>query len=648
MLTEIRERMLTLGSVLTWYDEEYYVNDNSVISDSQYDELKRELVELEAEHPNLRHANSPTSRVGHGKSTFEDTEHKSKMYSLNNALNEDELKKFLSSFNEDSWFVIEPKLDGLSMNVFYEESQLKTAATRGDGNIGEDITANARTIANLPLRTRDTNVTALEVRGEVVMSNAMLNKLNESATVMGSKQYSNPRNAASGSLRAGDPRVTASRGLQFIAYDIGFNQGFHSSTHTDTIAALNSLGFETGLKARLVKHGDVISIVNKMAKQRASWPYEIDGLVIKLDDLGKRKELGYTSTAPNWAIAFKFPPEVVTTTVEDITTQVGRTGAITPVAKITPVKCGGVMVSSVTLHNFEEVARLDIRVGDSIDICRSGDVIPKVVKVHWEKRAHNNALMLAPTNCPECNSIVIKDDNVVVKCSDVTCPARVVERLTMFASRKAMDWDGIGPGVVGALVSNDLIKYPMDFLTLSSKVSEMESAIGKAITAKILKEIHSTKEYSLAKVIYALGIDNVGESTAHTLAMNMTPENLMDSTKAELIALPDIGDVVSASIVTYFEVPFNRTEFMAILKAINLKPITLPTKDRLGEQWVITGSFDGYSRDELKAILMSKGAKVSGTVSKKTTAVLVGRNAGDKQTKAEKLGIRIAYINEIL
>lgn len=636
----------------------YYVEDDPAIPDIEYDRMLRRLQALEAEHPELVTADSPTQRVGAPPAEgFPAVRHAVAMLSLDNAFSAQELRAFvkrvadkLECRDEEIAFCCEPKLDGLAVSLVYERGLFVQGATRGDGRTGEGITANLRTLKSIPLKLRGDDLPELlEVRGEVYMSHSGFERLNAAARSEGSKPFANPRNAAAGSLRQLDPSIAASRPLEFCAYQVArIDDAFLEPSHSALMARLREFGFRTSPELSVVKGGDgVVGYCQRMGERRASLDYDIDGAVLKVDDLRLQRELGFVSRAPRWAIAFKFPAEEQTTVINDVAFQVGRTGRLTPVAKLEPVQVAGVMVSNATLHNMDEIARLDARIGDSVIVRRAGDVIPQIIKVIKDKRPLDAREITLPEHCPVCGATVEKlEGEVDARCSGgLYCAAQRKEALKHFASRRALDIDGLGDKLIDALIEREWVHTPADLFHLEvARLAELPRLAEKSAT-NLVNALEKAKRTTLPRFIYALGVPEVGEATANALASHFgSLKRLMAATHDELVAVPDIGPVVATHIHTFFQQAHNRETIEALI-AVGVNWDEVERGERIqpltGQTWVLTGTLEAMTRDEAKARLMALGAKVSGSVSKKTHAVVAGPGAGSKLAKAEEAGVEI-------
>lgn len=661
----VTERVAQLRALLTRYNREYYELDEPTVPDAEYDRLFRELQQLEHDYPSLLSATSPTQKVG-GKAldAFQSVRHETPMLSLDNALTDDDFTAFSKRIAErldrqDAIeFCCEPKLDGAAVSLLYVNGALTQAATRGDGQVGEDITANVKTIRNIPLQLEGDFPQRLEVRGEVFMPIQAFEQYNERAAAKGEKTFANPRNAAAGSLRQLDSRITAQRPLHFYAYNMGVvsDEVALADTHFGRLEQLQQWGLPISDEIKVVQgvqqcfayHQDIL-------QRRAQLRYEIDGIVIKVNDLALQQDLGFVSRAPRWAIAWKFPAQEELTVIRDVDFQVGRTGAITPVARLEPVAVGGVIVANATLHNADEIERLDVRIGDTVIIRRAGDVIPQVVQVVLERRPSDARLIEFPQQCPVCESHVERvAGEAVTRCTGgLICAAQRREAIKHFASRKAMDIDGLGEKLIELLIERDWIKSPADLYRLHARELAFLPRMGEKSAQNIVTAIQASKETTLPRFLYALGIREVGEATAANLAQHFG--SLEAIATAELDALQevsDVGTVVANHIYQFFREPHNQQvvdELVSLgIQWPALTPPSAATSTLAGQTYVLTGTLSEMTRDEAKQALQAKGAKVTGSVSAKTTAVIAGDNAGSKLTKAEQLGIPILSEAELL
>jgi len=653
---EIQQQATQLRDSLNKHNYYYYVLDDPRIPDSEYDHLMRELQALEAQYPQLISPDSPTQRVGAAPlSAFAEVVHSIPMLSLSNAFENKEVHDFDKRVREGLGvhkieYVAEPKLDGLAVSLRYENGILIKGATRGDGNRGEDVTLNVKTIKVIPLHLQgDDYPPILEVRGEVFMPKADFEKYNQQQIAKGEKTLANPRNAAAGSLRQLKSRVTARRPLTFFTYGIGVVEGAElPKHHRDILQRLQQWGFPISDQTQIVNGVQgCLDYYQKILAQRDALPFDIDGVVYKVNRIEQQESLGFVSRAPRWAIAHKFPAQEALTQVLDIDVQVGRTGALTPVARLAPVNVGGVTVTNATLHNQDEIKRKDIRVGDTVIVRRAGDVIPEVVRVVPEKRPENTQAYLLPDKCPDCGSDVTRvKDEAVIRCTGgLFCPAQHKQALQHFASRRAMDIDGLGEKLVEQLIDNELVKNIADIYSISHEQWAGLERMGKKSAENMIKALEKSKSTTLANFLYALGIREVGETTAGILAQHFgNIDKLMQATEADLQKIPDIGPVAAQQIVAFFQQSHNR-EIIQRLQTVGVHwaAQTEPqTADSLvGQTFVLTGTLSTMTRTQAKSRLQNLGAKVSGSVSKKTHCVVAGEKAGSKLKKAQDLGVKI-------
>ncbi|MBO7605344.1 MAG: NAD-dependent DNA ligase LigA [Elusimicrobiaceae bacterium] len=642
---------------LLWYHNNLYYNlDRSEISDYEYDLLYTRLKNLEKQDPSLIAPDSPTQRIG-GKSSssFEPVEHIVPMMSLDNTYNEEEMRawyertaKALNSHNFE--MVVESKIDGLSCSLTYEDGILKTAATRGDGKIGEDITQNAKTIKNIPLKLAGENKGLFEVRGEVFLPKVALTKLNEMQEDKDLPPFANARNAAAGSLRQKDARVTAERPLKFYVHSFGASS-FEFESYSGFIDKCKELGLPVSpVRETFTDFDSVIEFYRKFKTELHKLPYDADGLVIKVNSFALQKILGVTAKTPRWAEAFKYPAERVKTMVKDITFGVGRTGVITPVAVLEAVKCGGVTITSATLHNFDEIKRLNLKIGDTVLIERAGEVIPKVLEV--VRSPADAKTVVEPTICPVCKGALVKEEGeVALRCINPNCPAQIKRRVRHFASRGAMDIEGLGDVVTDQLVDYQSIKKLSDIYNLTLFDLMALKAFADRKADNLLTAIKNSKHRPLDKFIFALGIRHIGAKMAETLARHFgTLENLTKASIEELAKIPEIGEIAAQSIFDFF----NSAEVLAELKnfemlGVKLEPVKQKTSAILeGKTFVFTGELETLTREQAQNMAKENGAKVSGSVSSKTYAVVAGKEAGSKLKKAEELGIKILSEQEFL
>jgi len=653
-----RQRVEALRLQLEDANYHYYVEDDPQITDAEYDKLLRELQQLEVDHPELATPDSPTQRVGAPPADrFEEVTHAVPMLSLDNAFSEEELHAFvrraadkLERDGESLVFCCEPKLDGLAVSLVYENGRLVQGATRGDGRTGEDVTLNLRTIHSIPLKLRGRSVPSLiEVRGEVYMRHSGFEALNQRARENGEKVFANPRNAAAGSLRQLDSSIAAKRPLEFCAYQVARLEGEDDAqSHSDYLKRLRQLGFRTSPLLAVVKGASgVLDFCRELGEQRAGLDYDIDGAVLKVDSLRDQRELGFVSRAPRWAIAYKYPAQEQTTTLNDVAFQVGRVGTLTPVAKLEPVQVAGVTVSNATLHNMDEIERLGVRIGDTVIVRRAGDVIPQIVGVVASKRPAETRAIELPSECPVCGSQVERlAGEVAARCSGgLFCPAQRKEALKHFASRRALDIDGLGEKLIDLLVEREWVKTPADLFRLdAASLAELPRLAEKSAN-NLVNALQAAKQTTLARFIYAIGIREVGEATAANLARHFgSLKALREASLEALESVADVGPVVARHIHTFFRQEHNQ-ETLDDLIAVGVTWEEAHIGERpqplAGQTWVLTGSLESMTRDEGKERLQALGAKVAGSVSKKTATVVAGPGAGSKLDKAEELGVEV-------
>ncbi|KXO09831.1 NAD-dependent DNA ligase LigA [Marinobacter excellens] len=655
---DIQQRVEQLRAALDDHNYYYYVLDDPRIPDAEYDRLFRELQTLEADYPELATDNSPTRRVGSAAETsFEEITHRLPMLSLDNAFSDDELRDFdrrvrdRLATEDPVEYVCEPKLDGLAVSLHYEQGVLTRAATRGDGYTGEDITANIRTIPSVPLTLRgDDYPDLVEVRGEVYMPKAGFEQLNRRLAEQGEKPFVNPRNAAAGSLRQKKSTVTAKRPLELCAYSMAVtDESLLPETHWESLQRVRGWGFRINPEMRKAKGVEAcLEAYQELMAKRDTLPYEIDGIVFKVNRLDLQQQLGFVSRAPRWAIAHKFPAQEELTVIEDVEFQVGRTGAVTPVARLKPVFVGGVTVSNATLHNMDEIRRLDVHIGDTVFIRRAGDVIPQVVKVVPEKRPKGAAEVVMPSQCPVCDSDIVQiEGEAVARCSGgLYCPAQRKEAIRHYASRKAMDIEGLGDRLIEVLVDEGMVNTVADLYRLTKFQLSSLDRMGDKSAGNLVAAIDRARKPVLWRFLYALGIREVGEATAKSLASHFgTLEAISAADDEALQAVPDVGPIVAGHIRSFFDQPHNQ-ETLQALKDTGVswqeeQVVPAEAKPLAGETWVLTGTLSQMTRDQAKEKLEKLGAKVAGSVSKKTACVVAGEAAGSKLTKAEQLGVPV-------
>ena len=665
---ESNEQKLTeLRTTLRHHEYLYHVMDTPEIPDAEYDRLMRELRELEAQHPELITPDSPTQRVGAAPlASFSQIRHEVPMLSLDNVFDEESFLAFNKRVqdrlknSDDLTYCCELKLDGLAVSILYENGLLVQAATRGDGTTGEDITSNVRTIRAIPLKLRGDNIPQrLEVRGEVFLPQAGFEKINEEARRTGGKVFANPRNAAAGSLRQLDPRITAKRPLTFFCYGVGVLEGGAlPASHSARLQQFKFWGLPVSERVKLCHTPEeVLTYYRKVEEDRPNLGFDIDGVVIKVDSLALQEQLGFVARAPRWAVAFKFPAQEQMTFVRDVEFQVGRTGAITPVARLEPVHVAGVLVSNATLHNADEIERLGLRIGDKVVIRRAGDVIPQVVNVVLSERPEETREIVFPTHCPVCHSDVERvEGEVVTRCTGgLICGAQRKESLKHFVSRRALDVDGMGDKIIDQLVEKEYVHTPADLFQLTPGKLTGLDRMGPKSAQNIVDALEKSKETTFARFLYALGIREVGEATAAGLAAHFgTIEALEQASIDDLQKVPDVGIVVATHVRNFFAEESNREVIAQLRKegvrwpapvVVNAEEIDSPFA---GKTIVLTGSLSQLSRDDAKAQLVALGAKVAGSVSKKTDLVIAGEAAGSKLAKAQELGIAVIDEDEML
>jgi DNA ligase (NAD+) len=654
--TSARQRAAKLREQINDHNYRYHVLDAPAISDAAFDRLVRELRDLEARYPELITPDSPTQRVGAPPSAaFATVRHRTSMLSLTNAFEDAELeaweKRVHAALGEASvHYVCELKIDGAAVSLTYEQGRLAAGATRGDGEQGEDVTPNLRTIPSVPLRLRGTKVPRLlEVRGEVYLPRKAFEAVNAEREAREEPRFANPRNAAAGSLRQLDPQITASRPLQIYVYGTGTVDGLTLRSHWETLRWLRKAGFRTNPHtARVASLADVKAYVKRWAERRDTLDYDTDGVVIKVDAFAQQAELGATTQAPRWALAFKFPAEQATTKLLDITVQVGRTGALTPTAVLEPVRVSGVTVSSATLHNEDEIARKDVRIGDWVIVQRAGEVIPEVVAPLVERRTGGERRFVMPKRCPVCGTPVERPEGeAVTRCPNLSCPAQVLERLYHFASRGAMDIDGVGGKLLAQMLDRGLVRDPADLYHLTiDRVLTLER-MGDKLAQNILDAIGRSKQTTFARLLYALGIRHVGAHVAEVLAAHFpTPMDLMGASFEEVRDAPGIGPTIAASVVSFFKQVPNRRLVQRLLEA-GVRPAAALGEAAgrdgplAGAQIVFTGTLGRWTRSEAEALATSAGAATSDSVSKKTTYLVAGESPGSKLDKARRLGVKV-------
>lgn len=663
-MNDIKSQITALRTQLERYNEEYYLADAPTVPDAEYDRVMRELIALERAHPSLLDPNSPSQKVGGAPvSAFPAVEHELPMLSLDNVFSDDELtsfeKRIMSRLEQTEaiTFCCEPKLDGLAVSLLYENGLLVRGATRGDGTTGEGITENVRTIKAIPLRLKGSDIPArLEVRGEVFMPLAGFKAMNEAALANGDKVFANPRNAAAGSLRQLDSRITAQRPLSFYCYGVGLVTGEPlGDSHFAVLERLKGWGLPVSPEVkRCTGKAECEQYYADILQRRADLPYEIDGVVYKVDALALQAQLGFVARAPRWATAHKFPAQEELTTLLNVEFQVGRTGAITPVAKLAPISVAGVTVSNATLHNADEIARLDVMIGDTVIIRRAGDVIPQVVAVVLEKRPSDAAEIIFPNHCPVCGADIERiEGEAIARCSGgLFCAAQRKEAIKHFASRKALDIDGLGTKIIEQLVDAQLVKTPADLFALTYDDLLTLERMGDKSATKLLASIDQARATTLPRFLYALGIREIGEATANNLAQHfLTLEAVLAAEIPELLEVADVGEIVAKHLYYFVRQPENQAVINALVQskaeggaAIHWPKIISPpasAQPLAGQTFVLTGTLNQLSRHQAKAALQALGAKVAGSVSAKTSCVVAGDAAGAKLVRAQELEIPI-------
>lgn len=655
-MDNIKLRMDELIDIINEASIKYYVDDNPSITDQEYDDYYNELLKLEEKYPDLKRSDSPTLRVG-GKvvDKFEKVTHESPMLSFDDIFNEDEIVLFDERIKKtcpNATYTLEPKMDGLSGSLLYEKGVLKRAATRGDGLIGENITHNVETIKSVPLRLN--KELDIEVRGEIYMSKASFEKCNKEKEKRGENLFANPRNAAAGSVRQLDSKIAAKRNLDFMAYFIPNPDKYGIKTQGESLEFLKELGFKTNYNLNgLAKDvNDIINYIDDLGRKRPNLPFEIDGVVLKVNSLEDEAKLGFTERVPRWGIAYKFPAEEVLTTLKEIKFTVGRTGKITPNALFSPVHVAGSVISKATLHNEDYCLDKDVRVGDVISIRKAGDVIPEVVEVKKERRTGKEVPFKMIENCPMCASKLVKEDANYF-CKNDLCPARKMEGLIHFASRNTMNIDGLGERIIEDFYNMGFIKSISDIYLLSNHKEDLIEleGFGEKSVNNLLESIENSKNNSLEKVLFALGIRHVGKKTAKILAKRYKNiDNIINVNIDELTNVNDIGEIIAKSVRTYFDDPLNLKLIEDLKKlGLNFEYKDDSSDDTLsGMTFVLTGTLEKYKREELTKILEDKGAKVTSSVTKKTTGVIVGDKPGSKYDKALKLGVKIYNEEDVL
>ncbi|PAD15219.1 NAD-dependent DNA ligase LigA [Shouchella clausii] len=652
---QAEKRLKELRLLLEDYGYHYYVLDTPKVPDSEYDRLMNELLQLEADYPDLVTEDSPSVRIGGPPApSFKKVAHRVPMMSLSNAFNEEDLRAFdrrvRQAVGEHVSYVCELKFDGLAVSLTYENGKLVRGATRGDGTIGEDITNNLRTVPAIPLRLKQPY--SIEVRGEAYMPKASFERLNEAKEQAGEEKFANPRNAAAGSLRQLDPKIAAKRNLSLFAYSIGEVEGKNVQTHFDSLMFLKELGFKVNEEAAECETiEDVIAYTEKWSERRHELPYEIDGVVVKVNSLADHEKLGFTAKSPRWATAFKFPAEEVLTVLRDIELNVGRTGVVTPTALLDPVLVAGTTVRRASLHNEDLIREKDVKLGDTVIVKKAGDIIPEVVGVLTDKRTGEEVDFHMPTECPECHSVLERlEGEVALRCLNPKCPAQIREGLIHFVSRNAMNIDGLGEKVISQLFLHQLIADVADLYLLEREELLQLERMGEKSVDNLLAAIEASKENSLERLLFGLGIRFVGAKAAKTLAYEFeTMERLQEATFEQLLAVNEIGEKMADSIVSYFQKPEVGTLLEKLANAGVNMTYTGPKKAAIAEEAgvfagktvVLTGKLSQWTRKEAQEKIEALGGTVTGSVSKKTDLVVAGEDAGSKQKKAQNIGIEI-------
>ena len=646
---DVQKEIEKLRKEINYHSKLYYVYDAPVISDYDFDMLMQRLKTLESEHPELITPDSPTQRVGgQALSQFAQVHHQVPLESLTDVFSYDELfafgERMDSLIPEEHNYTVEPKIDGLSMSLEYENGVFVRGATRGDGTTGEDVTENLRTVRSVPLRI-DNAPERLIVRGEVYMSKAVFEELNREREIRGEPLLANPRNAAAGSMRQLDPKVAASRKLDIICFNLQFASGEPFKTHADTLDAMRDMGFPVVQYKVYDNIRDCVERIEWLGENRGELPFDMDGAVIKINSLSQRAALGSTAKAPRWAVAFKYPPEKKESRVIDIAVQVGRTGVLTPKVIVEPVRLAGTTVSAATLHNQDNIDRLDVRLGDTVVLQKAGEIIPEVVSVNYARRPEGTVPFKMPEFCPECGSPVVRDeDGAALRCTSPECPAQRLRNIAHFASREAMDIEGLGISVCESLINSGLVRSFADLYYLEAQSVSMLDRMGEKSAQNLIAAIEKSKRAGLARLLCAFGIRQVGQKASKTLAMHFQDlDAVMSASEDELKAIPDIGAITAGFITEWFSLEQSKHQIRLLREA----GVSFDSQESIvdsrfaGKTFVLTGALENYTRDEASAIIERYGGKASGSVSKKTSYVLAGENAGSKLTKARELGIPV-------
>ena len=646
---DVQKEIEKLRKEINYHSKLYYVYDAPVISDYDFDMLMQRLKTLESKHPELITPDSPTQRVGgQALSQFAQVHHQVPLESLTDVFSYDELfafgERMDSLIPEEHNYTVEPKIDGLSMSLEYENGVFVRGATRGDGTTGEDVTENLRTVRSVPLRI-DNAPERLIVRGEVYMSKAVFEELNREREIRGEPLLANPRNAAAGSMRQLDPKIAASRKLDIICFNLQFTSGEPFKTHADTLDAMRDMGFPVVQYKLYDNIRDCVERIEWLGENRGELPFDMDGAVIKINSLSQRAALGSTAKAPRWAVAFKYPPEKKESRVIDIAVQVGRTGVLTPKVIVEPVRLAGTTVSAATLHNQDNIDRLDVRLGDTVVLQKAGEIIPEVVSVNYARRPEGTVPFKMPEFCPECGSPVVRDeDGAALRCTSPECPAQRLRNIAHFASREAMDIEGLGISVCESLINSGLVRSFADLYYLEAQSVSMLDRMGEKSAQNLIAAIEKSKRAGLARLLCAFGIRQVGQKASKTLAMHFRDlDAVMSASEDELKAIPDIGAITAGFITEWFSLEQSKHQIRLLREA----GVSFDSRESIvdsrfaGKTFVLTGALENYTRDEASAIIERYGGKASGSVSKKTSYVLAGENAGSKLTKARELGIPV-------
>ncbi len=651
---DIQKELDKLRREIEYHSKLYYVYDAPVISDYEFDMLMQRLKAIEAEHPELITPDSPTQRVGgQALSQFEQVRHQVPLESLTDVFSYDELfafgERMDSLINEPHDYVVEPKIDGLSMSLEYENGVFVRGATRGDGSVGENVTENLRTVRSLPLRIENAPE-RLIVRGEVYMSKSVFAELNAEREIRGEPLLANPRNAAAGSMRQLDPKVAASRKLDIICFNMQYSSGAPYETHADTLDAMRAMGFPVVSYQRFDNIRDCVERIEWLGENRGDFSFDMDGAVIKINRLSQREALGSTAKAPRWAVAYKYPPEKKESRVLDIVVQVGRTGVLTPKVIVEPVRLAGTTVSAATLHNQDNIDRLDLRIGDTVLLQKAGEIIPEVLSVNKNKRPEGTVPFALPSVCPECGAPVVRDpDGAALRCTSPECPAQRLRNIVHFASREAMDIEGLGISVCESLINAGLVKNPADLYYLKAEDIAALERLGDKSAAKLIAAIDKSRAAGLARLLCAFGIRQVGQKAAKVLASHYADlDALMAADSEELTRVPDIGAITAGFITEWFSMPQSQHQIRLLREAgVDFASHEEKKDDRFaGLTFVLTGALERFTRDEASALIESFGGKASSSVSKKTSYVVAGENAGSKLTKAQSLGIPVLSEDE--